>query len=157
MEQHSLWKPVQLPSVAEIGAHVIVELTDTSGQGERLEFDIVPDERADLANGFLGSGTPLARAICGHPAGHTIPYHQADIVSVRILSVVPAQAAPDTDPARQREAVLRRAREEAERTDAIVFASSFSGKWGDYDPGGMEHWDRTDEQDGKTGKEGAGS
>ena len=131
--------------VANKGTHVVVELAETSGRSERLEFDIVPDELADLARGFLGVGTPLAKAIRNQPAGRTIPYRQADIVSVRILSVVPAGTAPDPDAAQQREAALRKAVEEAQRTDAIVFASSFSGKWGDYDPQGMEHWDKTDE------------
>lgn len=27
-------------------------------------------------------------------------------------------------------------------TGAIVFASSYSSKWDDYDPEGMEHWDK---------------
>jgi hypothetical protein len=139
--------PKQVPPrlVGQRGTHVVIELADTSGGRERLELDIVPDELADLAKGFLGAGTPLARAICDQPAGRTIPYHQADIVSVRILSVAPAHAAPGADAAQGREAALRKAVEEAQRTDAIVFASSFSGKWGDYDPQGMEHWDKTDE------------
>jgi len=131
--------------VANNGTHVVVELADTSGQSESLEFDIVPDELADLSKGFLGVGTPLAKAIRGQPAGRTIAYRQADIVSVHILSVAPAHAAPEADAAQQQDAALRKAVEEAQRTDAIVFASSFSGKWGDYDPQGMEHWDKTDE------------
>jgi hypothetical protein len=28
----------------------------------------------------------------------------------------------------------------AQRTNAEIFASSFSGKWGDYDPQGMAGW-----------------
>lgn len=139
-------KQVQPQLVVQEGTHVVIELAYTSGESERLELDIVPDELADLWRGFLGAGTPLARAICDQPAGSTIPYRQADIVSVRILSVAPGHAAPDADAAQGREAALRKAVEEAQRTDAIVFASSFSGKWGDYDPQGMEHWDKTDEQ-----------
>jgi hypothetical protein len=145
MDQHRSPRRVQPPLAAQIGTHVVIELRDASGQSERLEVDLVPDELADLARGFLGVGTPLARAIAGQPAGSSVPYRQADIVSVRILSVAPARAAPDADAAEQREAALRKAVEEAQRTDAIVFASSFSGKWGDYDPQGMEHWDKTDE------------
>lgn len=40
---------------------------------------------------------------------------------------------------------MRKAVAEVERRDAILFASSFSGKWGDYDPSGMEHWEGEDE------------
>ena len=145
MDARSSPKPVQPQSVAQIGTHVVIELADNAGGSERLEFDIVPDELADLAKGFLGVGTPLARAICDQLAGSTIPYRQADIVSVHIVSVAPACTTPNADVAQEREAAVRKAVEEAQRTDAIVFASSFSGKWGDYDPQGMEHWKETDE------------
>jgi hypothetical protein len=36
---------------------------------------------------------------------------------------------------------MRQAVEQADRTNAMNFASSFSGKWGDYDPQGIEKWD----------------
>jgi len=129
---------------AETGTHVAVELLDASGGSERLEFDIVPDAAADFTRGFLGEGTPLARAIAGKPAGSELAYKQADIVRVRILSVAPARSSPDAEAAQQQDAVVRKAVEEAERTDAILFASSFSGKWGDYDPEGMDHWKKPD-------------
>jgi hypothetical protein len=145
MVQSRAPKSVPPKLVAQTGMHVVIELTDTSGVSEHLEVDIVPDELADLGKGFLGEGTPLAKAICGRQAGRTIPYHQADIVSVHILSISPSHASPDADIAQQREAAVRKAVEEAQRTDAIVFASSFSGKWGDYDPQGMEHWDKSEE------------
>jgi len=136
---------VERAHTAAWGAHVAVELLDASGGRERLEFDIVPDAAADLSKGFLGEGTPLARAIQGQPAGSDLPYRQADIVRVRILSVEPARSLPDSEATKQKDAVLRKAVEEAQRTDAIVFASSFSGKWGDYDPEGMEHWEKKGE------------
>ncbi len=122
--------------------HYAIELLDRQDGGERLEFDIVPDRMADLARGFLGEGTPLAKALAGQPAGAVIPYHQADIVQVRILSITTAASSPvDREP--QRQATLRRALEEADRTNAILFASSFTGKWGDYEPDGMENWNLT--------------
>ena len=145
MDEHSSAKRAQPQPVVQIGTHVVIELADKTGGSERLEFDIVPDALADLAKGFLGVGTPLARAIGDQSAGSTISYRHADIVSVRIVSVAPASTTPSADVAEERDATLRKAVEEAQRTDAIVFASSFSGKWGDYDPEGMEHWKKTDE------------
>jgi len=144
MEEKRTPDPPQPQLTAQTGTHVAIELLDASGESERLEFDIVPDQMADLANGFLGEGTPLARAIANQSAGSSLPYRLADIVGVRILSVTPARSLPAADVAQQREAAIRKAVEEAQRTDAIVFASSFSGKWGDYNPEGMEHWDKTD-------------
>jgi hypothetical protein len=128
-------------TTVQAGMHVVLELVDEAGASERLELDIVPDSLADYARGFLGEGTPLARAILDQPAGVTLPYRQADIVAVRILAVTPSASAPDADTARDREETLRRAVAEVERRNAILFASSFSGKWGDYDPAGMEHWE----------------
>ena len=135
---------VESELTAACGTHVAIELLDGSGGRERLEFDIVPDAVADLAKGFLGEGTPLARAIQGKPAGTDLPYKQADIVRVRILSVAPACSPPGAEEAHRQDAIIRKAVEDAERTDAILFASSFSGKWGDYDPEGMEHWAKAD-------------
>jgi hypothetical protein len=145
MEGDSPGSRMQRQLTVATGTHVAVELLDTSGRSERLEFDIVPDAVADLASGFLGEGTPLARAMQGKPAGSDLPYKQADIVRVRVLSVAPARSSPDAEAAQQQDAVVRKAVEEAERTDAILFASSFSGKWGDYDPEGMDHWKTPDE------------
>ena len=126
------------------GTHVIVELLAAGGQAQRLEFDIVPDQSADFSRGYLGVGTPLARAILDKPAGVTLSYSQADILQVRILSVAPAASLPVDDLAHQREQAARKALERVERTNAILFASSFSGKWGDYDPEGIDHWDETE-------------
>ena len=127
------------------GTHVVVELLDAHGESERLEFDLVPDQAADFSRGYLGAGTPLARAILNKPAGVTVPYRQADILQVRILSVTPAESLPVDDLTHQREQAARKALEQVQRTNAILFASSFSGKWGDYDPDGITHWDETEQ------------
>jgi len=137
--------PAPAELTAQTGSHVVIDLLEDSGGSERLEFDIVPDKSADFARGYLGEGTPLAKAIWGKPAGSHIPYRQADIASLRILAVTPASSAPHKDAAQQREAAMRKAMADVERTNAILFASSFSGKWGDYDPSGMEHWEEKDE------------
>jgi hypothetical protein len=122
-------------------------LLDATGQVDRLEFDIVPDNMADLAHGFLGEGTPLAKAIAHQRAGALLPYRQADIIQVRIVSVTAAKSAA-SDLESQRQETVRRAVEEAERTNAILFASSFTGKWGDYEPEGMDNWD-SEKKEGK--------
>ena len=126
---------------AQTGTHVVVELISASGENERLEFDIVPDPLADFASGLLGEGTPLAKAIWRKPAGASLPYRQGDIVRLRVLSVTASQATPTAESAQQREAAARKAIADVERTNAILFASSFSGKWGNYDPEGIEHWE----------------
>jgi hypothetical protein len=128
-----------------VGTHVVVELLDRDGRIERLEVDIVPDRMADLASGFLGEGTPLARALAHQPAGALVPYRQADIVQVRVVSVTAATSTA-SDQESLREAMVRKAVEAAERTNAILFASSFTGKWGDYEPEGMDNWDSTQKE-----------
>jgi hypothetical protein len=125
------------------GSHVLVELLDTSGETQQLEFDLVPDQAADFSRGYLGLSTPLAQAILDQPAGATLPYKQADIAQVRILSVVPSGSLPIADLAQQREEAARKALQQIQRTDAMIFASSFSGKWGNYDPDGITHWEET--------------
>jgi hypothetical protein len=127
--------------VVAISTHVEVELLLESGDRERLEFDLVLDERADFAHGFLGVGTPMARAIIGLPAGSAAPYTEADIKSITVLSVSPANFSPPDDAKAQREEAMRKVISEVERTSARNFASSFSGKWGDYDPDGIEKWE----------------
>ncbi len=56
---------------------------------------------------------------------------------MRIVAVNPSQAMPD-DAAARRQETLRKAVRQSEATNAILFASSFSGKWGDYDPTGLD-------------------
>jgi hypothetical protein len=115
-----------------VGTHVEVDLVDEQGGTERMAFDLVAENAADFDRGLLGINTPLAKAIRGKPAGGSVPYVMGDIRSVRILHVRPSEvdAAPDAEARRQ--ATLDEARRKAERTNADMFASSFSGKWGDY-------------------------
>jgi hypothetical protein len=128
------------PSLVGIGAHVKVELIDRQDISEPLAFDIVPDESADFERGFLGVSTPLAQAILGQPAGNVIPYRMGDVTHVRIVSVGRSQTVAPTDATERRQAVLKKARDQAERTNAEIFAASYSSKWGDYDPAGVAGW-----------------
>lgn len=123
-----------------IGVHVELELIDEQGDREPLAVDIVKAQAADLAQGFLGANTPLARAIRGHTAGSEAPYHMGDIRVVRIVRVTPSQTIAPADAKERREAVLQKALNAAERTNAEMFAASFSSKWGDYDPQGIAAW-----------------
>jgi hypothetical protein len=117
--------------------HIVLELITDDGETEQHEFDLVADRSADYARGFLGESTPLAQAILGQPAGHTLLYQNADIRAVRILAVTPSQAVPEDAEARRQE-TLRKVVRQSDSTNAIIFASSFSGKWGDYDPTGLD-------------------
>jgi hypothetical protein len=122
------------------GCHVEIELRTQEG-AERLAFDIVPDKQADFSAGFLGEGTSLARTVAGKTAGSLVPYQEGDILAVHILRVAPSASLPPPDTAIRREEKMRQAVSESERTNAMIFASSFSGKWGDYDPDGLkEGW-----------------
>lgn len=118
------------------GKHVVVDLVLKDGT-ERLEFDIVPDESADFTHGFLGIGTPLAQAILGYAEGSRVAYNADDAYEVHIIRVKPSEAAPSEDIQARRQEVIRKAIEQSDRTNAMIFASSFSGKWGDYDPTGF--------------------
>ena len=128
-------------SQVDTGTHVEVELIDQQGNGEPLSFDIVPEESADFEHGFLGANTPLAQAILGQCAGNVVSYQMGDITSVRIVSVSPSQISVPPDAAERRQAVLKKALDAAERTNAEMFAASYSSKWGDYDPTGIAQWD----------------
>jgi len=129
---------------------VELELSDNSGVVDRLSVDIVSDRSADFKAGFLGESTPLARTILDQPAGRTVQYRVGDLQTVRILSVSPSQAQADENAAARRQEAIQRAVAESDRTNAILFASSFSGKWGDYDPQGIEQWNK-DEEDKNAG------
>ena len=112
-------------------------MIDAAGGGEALSFDIVPDKLADFKNGFLGEKTPLAQAINGHFAGERLPYRVDGIVEIHILDVQRSQAKPDEGIEARREAALRKAVKQSELTSTVLFASSYNGKWGDYDPSGL--------------------
>jgi len=134
-------QPSPPPITVQPGTHVVIELLADSGETQRLEFDLVPDQAADFSRGYLGLSTPLANAILDQPAGVTVPYRQADILAVRILNVTESTSLPLQDLAQQRQEAARKAIQQVQRTDAMIFASSFSGKWGDYDPDGIAHWE----------------
>ena len=130
--------------VIRTGMHVELELVTRGGDAEALSLDLVPDASADFGRGFLGEGTPLAAAILGRTAGSIVPYAQGDLREIRILAVSPASAAPDEGVAARREARLHEAVEKSDRTSAMIFATSYSSKWGDYDPAplaGSEGWE----------------
>jgi hypothetical protein len=114
-----------------MGTHVLLELIDEHGARERYEFDA----------GLLGLGTPLGKAISGKKAGTTVAYVRGDLRSVEILTVLPPAGALSTEAAERRRQALEEARRKVAKTAAQTFAQTFEGKWGGYDPDGMEHWD----------------
>ena len=123
------------------GMQVVIELVDLDGKGEPQEFVIVPDKLADYAHHLLGEGTPLGKALMGKTIDEEVPYRLDDIVRVRILAVRPVASDNDFGAASQREAEYRQALADFEKRNAAAFAASFSGKWGDYDPDGVEKWE----------------
>jgi hypothetical protein len=123
------------PLSVGLDTHVEVELIDETGASERLAFDVVPDEQADFANGFLGAGTPLAQALWGKARGEVVPYRQGDVISVRVVAVTAAARVQEEDVAAKRKAVIQQAVAESERISDMVFALAVGSKWGDYDPG----------------------
>jgi hypothetical protein len=138
MTPHEISSPD--PQKVHVSVHVELELIGEEGI-ERILFSIVPDGQADFPSGYLGEGTPLARAILGKSAGDEIAYEAGDIHRVRILTVTTGAEGPPPLVVKERRSIIRRAVAESERTNAIIFASSFSGKWGDYDPDGIrEDW-----------------
>ena len=120
------------PEQVGIGVHVEIELIDVDGQAERVEFDLVNERAADFDRGLLGADTPLGKAIRGKRVGSEVDYVMGDIRRVRVVRITPAAVAAPEDAVAQRVAMLDEARRKAERTNADMFASSFSGKWGDY-------------------------
>ncbi|MCX6048430.1 MAG: GreA/GreB family elongation factor [Chloroflexi bacterium] len=124
-----------------IGTHVEVELIDDHDQGELMAFDLVKADLGDFDRGLVGANAPLAKAIRGKFVGNVVPYRMGDICRVRIVSVAPLQTSAPTDAAERREAVLKKALDDAERTNAEMFASSFTGKWGGYSVDDSAEWD----------------
>ena len=120
------------PEQVRVGAYIEVELIDESGAREAMVFDIVREQFADFAQGLLGVQTPLAKAILGKVAGTTVAYRMGDICRVQILHVMPSQQTELEDAEARRQAALQKALETVARTNAEMFAASYSGKWGDY-------------------------
>lgn len=117
---------------ARLGAYVAVELLDEQGNAEPLAFDIVREQFADFDRGLLGVQTPLAKALLGKPVGAVVQYQMGDIRRVRIVSVRPSAHAALTNTEEQRQSQLQKAIDAVERTNAEIFAASYTGKWGDY-------------------------
>ena len=117
-----------------LGCQVELDLLDRAGNREHLIFVIVKDESADYSQGYLSENTTLAKALLGERKGNTIPYLQDDILGIEILAVTIPANGPALDVAEKRKAMMKKTQQEVEDTNAMVFASSFSGKWGDYDP-----------------------
>jgi hypothetical protein len=132
--------------VVSMGCWVEISLLDRDGKRENLSITIVPDESADFANGFLGESTPLAQIILGEKSGIVIPYLKDDIFAVEILSVIPSTISPADNIALKRQAMMEKTIREVEHTNAVVFASSFSGKWGDYDPDSLPEVNKQNEE-----------
>lgn len=118
-----------------IGIQVEIELIAKSGDNERMTLEIVRDAAADLDNGLLGTSTPLAKVLLGKFVGDTVAYHMGDIERVKIITLRKGQAAADPTAAERRQALVDQAVEKAQQTDAEIFASSFTSKWGGYDNG----------------------
>lgn len=130
-----------LLATVEFGSQVALELIDQADQTEALTLTIVSPAQADLEQGLLSEEAPLAQAILGKKVGQTIPYRQGELVNVRILRARRVEHNAIDDQAERRQAVLQKARADAERTNAEMFASSFSGKWGDYELDDGDSWD----------------
>ncbi|HRJ41791.1 MAG: GreA/GreB family elongation factor [Caldilineaceae bacterium] len=124
-----------------LGTHIEVDLIDADGNTERMDFALVPASQADMGRGLLSADAPLGKAVRGKFVGATIPYQMGDIRQIRIVSVGPGQSSAGVDAETRRAEVLQKALDDAERTNAQMFASSYSGKWGDYDPDGVDGWD----------------
>jgi hypothetical protein len=130
------------PSQVKPGYLIEVEI-GFSDDLVRLKFVIVSDDLADFQAGFLGESTVLAKTLLGEPVGVEIPYFAGDAKSVRVISIKTTDLSPDQNSTARRDATIRRAVQQSDQTNAMIFASSFSGKWGDYDPQAIESWDDT--------------
>jgi len=140
------------PEIISVGSKVEVILRDRQGREERLAATIVTDDAADYTHGFLGQSTPLAQALMGERVGTVIPYLKDDIYSIEIVAATKSELDAPKDAAIKRQAALNKAARAVEDTNAMVFASSFSGKWGDYDPDSIPKEEKPDEEEKSSGK-----
>jgi hypothetical protein len=120
---------------AAVGVQIELELL--ADEAERLSLEIVPDDQADFYAGFLGESTPLAQALLGRQAGEVVntPGGQA-----RILALCKAEQGlrQAKENAARRQEALEQTQKEIARTNAITFSTTVEGKWGDYDPDGID-------------------
>lgn len=126
------------PTRAWEGTRVEIELVDEHGGVEAEAFDLVAERAASIDEGLLSVTSPLGKAILGKAAGSEVVYVMGDIRRVRIVRIGAAQGQADPEAAERQRAAVEEARRKAERTNADMFASSFSGKWGDYSTDDME-------------------
>jgi hypothetical protein len=124
-------KPV--PTPISLNCRLLVELVDKSGQVERGEFILVTARQADFKSGLLDENTPLGRILLGHLAGETVPYQAGDLKEVRILEVQPGEGSVPSDAAARRRRAVRKAADQSEITNQMIFATASGSKWGDYD------------------------
>ncbi len=117
---------IEATEQVRVGAHVEVALIDDMGNREVMAFDIVREQFADFAKGLLGVQTPLAKAILGKVAGRTVPYQMGDICQVQIVRVMAAESTELEDAEERRQVELAQALAAVERTNAEMFAASYS-------------------------------
>jgi hypothetical protein len=133
--------------IISTGSQVELNLINRAGNKDRLKVVIVTDDAADFTHGLLSENTPIAKALLGERAGNTIPYLKGDILAIEILSVSKPAQMPTEEAAEKRKEQMKQAMREVEDTNAIVFASSFSGKWGDYDPDSIPKEKKPEDKD----------
>lgn len=138
------------PRQVRTGVRIDVTLIDQRGDAEPLSFVIVDERAADFEQGFLAASAPLAKAILGKRVGSEIPYRRGDVVAVRIVDVSAENSPSPEDAAARRQETVKKAVQEAERTTVHMFATSFSSKWGDYDPDALASGNEDQPTDGKT-------
>jgi hypothetical protein len=129
-----------------LGVHAVLELVSRSGETEELAVDIVPDAAADIDAGLLGVGAPLAKAVLGKRTGSRTPYTAGDLTAIRVLRVAWADEEAARLSAERRQEAIDRTTRAVAKAAAETFASTFEGKWGGYNPDGMEHWDKFEEK-----------
>ncbi len=123
-----------------VGRRVEIVLIHENDEEEPLTLDIVNDAVADFEQGLLGASTSLAKAIVGARGGDVIDYRVGDLRAVRVMTVARSPSDLDHSASERRQQVIDRAVSESDRTNALNFASSFSSKWGSYEPEGIKDW-----------------
>ena len=121
------------PQPITLNCRVQVELVDSVGQAEQVEFVLVPSKQADLKSGLLDENTPLGRLLLGHHAGEVLPYRVGDLVRVRILAVQAGEGEVPSDAAGKRRQAVKKAAAQSEITSQMIFSTASGSKWGDYD------------------------
>src|SRR5512137_726480 len=115
-----------------LNCRVQVELVDSAGQAEQVEFVLVPSKQADLKSGLLDENTPLGHLLLGHHAGEVLPYRLGDLVRIRILAVQVGEGEVPSDAAGKRRQAVKKAAAQSEITSQMIFSTASGSKWGDY-------------------------